>query len=233
MELEIDIRKTLRSGPRSFQLDLQLHSSSRRIVVFGPSGAGKSLLLKAIAGLARPDDGMIRLDGNTYFDSRAGIDLAPQTRKVGYLFQDYALFPHLTVRQNIGFGLRRGWFNPRPHQQFEAVERWLDAFGLRQMAHQLPHELSGGQRQRTALARALAFEPRALLLDEPFAALDPALRVRMRAELDQLQRSLKLPMILITHDRQDIDTFGEHVLYLRDGRIDSQAGIGCDNTEKA
>ena len=221
MELEIDIRQTLRSGQRSFQLDVQLQAVSQRIVIFGPSGAGKSLMLKAIAGLTTPDDGTIRLGGSTLFDSKTRINLPPQARKVAYLFQDYALFPHLTVRQNIGFGLRKGWFNPRANQRIEAVDYWLDAFHLSHLAHQLPFELSGGQRQRTALARALVAEPRALLLDEPFAALDPELRGHMRRELDELQWRLGVPMILITHDPEDANVFGDHVVRLREGRIDA------------
>jgi len=221
MQLDLDIRATLRSGKRSFNLHVQCTSSSQRIAVFGPSGAGKSMTLKAIAGLFTPSEGHIRLNGRTLFDSAAGINLAPQQRNVAYLFQDYALFPHLTVRQNVGFGLRRGWFNPRARTRLEKVDQWLDAFHLQELAHQYPDELSGGQRQRVALARALVSDPAALLLDEPFAALDPALRVKMRLELSQWQQRLEVPIILITHDPEDARILGEHVLYLRDGQIDS------------
>ena len=142
---------------------------------------------------------------------------------MAYLFQDHALFPHLTVRQNIGFALRRGWLNPGHQHTHERIERWLDAFALRPQADQYPAELSGGQRQRTALARALVTEPRALLLDEPFSALDPALRNTMRHELLALQRQLQVPMIVITHDPEDAALLGQHVVQLRDGRVaDSQ-----------
>ena len=221
MQFDIDIRKTLRSGKRSFSLDVQLRSDCQRIVILGPSGAGKSQVLKAMAGLVTPDSGHIRLGGHTLFDARVGINLAPQARHLAYLFQDYALFPHLTVRQNLAFALVRGWFNPRARDDHAAVDYWLDAFELQAMAHQFPAELSGGQRQRVALARALVAQPRALLLDEPFAALDPALRVSMRGELDALQRRLQVPMILITHDPQDAQVFGDQLLQLRDGVIDS------------
>ena len=221
MQLDLDLRATLRSGKRRFDMHVQCTSHSQRIAVYGPSGAGKSKTLKAIAGLFTPDAGHIRLNGRTLFDSAAGINLPPQQRNVAYLFQDYALFPHLTVRQNVGFGLSRGWLNPGARAKLAKVDHWLDAFHLQELAHQFPDELSGGQRQRVALARALVAEPAALLLDEPFAALDPDLRVKMRLELSQWQQRLAVPMILITHDPEDARILGEHVLYLRDGQIDS------------
>jgi len=226
MTISVNIRKTLRAGPRNFQLDAQFESASKRVVIYGASGAGKSQMLKAIAGLMRPDSGLIEVGGRKLFDSSAGIDVPARDRRVGYLFQDYALFPHLNVRQNIGFGLQRGWFNPAPRGEPEAVRYWLEAFGLVEVAHQKPAELSGGQRQRVALARALVAEPGALLLDEPFAALDPALRVRMRAELDSLQRRLDIPMLLITHDPDDAATFGGHVLTMADGRVAGEGSSG-------
>lgn len=225
MQLDIDIRKTMRSGRQSFELATSFRSASQRIVVLGPSGAGKSLMLKAIAGLVTPDAGHIRLGSTTLFDSAARIDLAPQRRNLAYLFQDYALFPHLNVRQNVGFGLARGWRNPGAGAQDSAVDYWLDAFELRAVAMSYPEELSGGQRQRVALARALVARPQALLLDEPFAALDPLLRVTMRAELDALQRQLNVPILLITHDPEDARVFGDHVLQLRAGAIDAAAGL--------
>jgi molybdate transport system ATP-binding protein len=158
------------------------------------------------------------------FDKKTGIDLPPQRRHIGYMFQDYALFPHLNVRQNIGFGLATGWFNPGRHAALIAVDHWLDVFQLNDVAHQYPDELSGGQRQRTALARALVSNPRALLLDEPFASLDPALRDQMRAELDQLQQKLDLPIIVISHDPADASLLGKQVILLRDGKVVEQEG---------
>lgn len=224
---DIDIDKTLYSGRRQFRLRLRLHSAARRIVILGPSGAGKSLSLQSIAGVLRPDRGHIRLDDRCLFDSAAGVDIAPRERRLGYLFQDYALFPHLNVRQNIAFGMTRGWRNPPANAGGDQVDYWLDAFGLRRVAQQLPSELSGGQRQRAALARALIARPSALLLDEPFAALDPALRVSLRQELDRMQRGLQVPMILITHDPEDAAIFGEQIVHLRDGAVENDAGNGA------
>ena len=222
MNFDIDIQKTLYAGKRRFQLDVQLRSDCQRLVVLGPSGSGKTQTLKAIAGLMTPCSGHVRLGGSTFFDAQAGINLAPQSRHVAYLFQDYALFPHLNVRQNVGFGMARGWLNPKAREQQAAVNHWLDVFQLAAVAQQFPDELSGGQRQRVALARALVAQPRALLLDEPFAALDPALRILMRRELDALQRRLQVPMVLITHDPEDARMFGDQVLHLREGGLRAQ-----------
>jgi molybdate transport system ATP-binding protein len=219
MQIDIDIVKTLHSGKRSFTLATKFSSNSQRIVILGPSGAGKSLMLKAIGGLMTPELGHIRLGSKTLFDSEQKINLAARQRQVGYLFQDYALFPHLNVRQNIGFGLVTGWRNPAVQMHDPRLDYWLDALELRAVSQSFPDELSGGQRQRTALARALVAQPRALLLDEPFAALDPLLRVTMRHELDALQRRLQIPMLLITHDPEDARVFGDQVLHLRDGVI--------------
>ena len=216
---DIAIDKVLHSGERRFHLQLQWRSAHRRVVLLGGSGAGKTLTLKAMAGLLQPDAGHVRLAGRTLFDAEQGINLTPQQRQVGYLFQDYALFPHMTVRQNIVFVLQRGWRNPRARERLPEVEQWLEALHITQLADQMPYQLSGGQRQRVALARALAGRPGALLLDEPFSALDPALRQALRSELDDLQRRLQLPMVLITHDPEDARQLGEHIIHLQDGRV--------------
>jgi len=216
---DVSAQKLLQHGRRSFTLDITFASDARRLVLFGPSGAGKSQTLQLLAGLSLPDRGHIRVDGCTLFDSERGIALPPQQRSLAYLFQDYALFPHLTVLQNIAFSLRSGWLNPARALKHEAVARWLEAFELEPVAHQYPAQLSGGQRQRVALARALVAEPRALLLDEPFAALDRALRLRLRAELLELQARLDMPMLLITHDEEDIACFAQDVVQIREGRI--------------
>lgn len=218
MLLDIDLKKSMRSNQRTFELALNFTSDSQRLVIFGSSGSGKSLTLSMIAGLLKPDAGHIKLAGRTLFDSAEHINLSAQQRNVAFLFQDYALFPHLTVRQNIAFGLCKGLFNPRQRMQSALVDEWINNFALNGLEHQYPREISGGQRQRTALARALVSQPTALLLDEPFSALDPNLRQHMRQELDELQQKLQVPMILITHDQQDVDYFGEQVLHIEQGR---------------
>ena len=219
MSFEVDIDKTVRSAQRRFELRVRFTTQARRSVIFGPSGAGKSLTLQALAGLMKPDRGRIAFGTEVLFDSAVGIDIPARRRGFGYLFQDYALFPRLNVRQNIAFGLSAGLLNPSAQVGGEAVERWLRAFELLDVAAQRPAELSGGQRQRTALARALVNSPRALLLDEPFSALDPALRERMRTELDELLRRIDIPVLMITHDPADLDWFGEEALSLRDGMM--------------
>lgn len=220
MNFDVDILKTVTSAARrSFELQVRFKTSARRTVIFGPSGAGKSLTLQAVAGLLAPDRGRIAFGGEVLFDSAAHIDVPARCRHFGYLFQDYALFPKLNVRQNIAFALQSGWRNPGTRAGGDAVERWLRSFELTQVALQYPGELSGGQRQRTALARALAHSPRALLLDEPFSALDPALRQRMRRELDELLQRIDVPVLMITHDPDDLAWFGDQTLYLSDGAI--------------
>ncbi len=215
---DVQIRKRVSSAGRSFDLDVSFKTEAKRTVIYGPSGAGKSLTLQAIAGLLKPDAGRIAFNGDALFDE--GVNVAAKSRGFGYLFQDYALFPRLNVRQNIAFGLEKsGWLNPSRKAANEAVEHWLHAFELDEVAAQRPHELSGGQRQRTALARALVNEPRALLLDEPFAALDPELRGRMRDELQTLLDRINIPMLMITHDPEDLSRFGEARLMLRGGVI--------------
>jgi molybdate transport system ATP-binding protein len=219
MPLTVDIRKTLTSAERRFTLDVSFSTTSQRVVLFGPSGAGKSLTLQAIAGLLRPDAGTIALNGDTLFDSARGIDQTPQSRKLAYLFQDYALFPHLNVRQNIAFGLHGGWINPRRRVAHAELDYWLDALDLKSVAGNHPAQLSGGQKQRVALARALVAKPRLLLLDEPFSALDGALRERMRRELSDLQTRLDIPTLLITHDPDDVAFFGDQVVQIYDGGV--------------
>ncbi|WP_313115158.1 sulfate/molybdate ABC transporter ATP-binding protein [Stenotrophomonas indicatrix] len=219
MWLDLQVQRRLQASGQTFELDVALQCTQRQVVLFGPSGAGKSLTLKAVAGLLRPEHGHVRLHGQTLFDAGVGVDLPPQRRRLGYVFQDYALFPHLSVRQNVAFGLQWGWLNPPRGTRIEAVEQWLQAFRIEHVADLLPSQVSGGQRQRTALARALVTRPQALLLDEPFAALDHDLRQHLRQELETVLDETGIPLLLISHDPQDVAVFGQQVARVVDGRI--------------
>lgn len=215
----VRLQCALREGPEPFSLDMDWQSPARRVVLFGPSGAGKTQTLRGIAGLLRGARGRIVLAGRPLLDSAAGLDLPAAARRLGLVFQDHALFPHLSVRQNIAFGRHAGWRNPPRRGHDPVVECWIETFGLGPVADQPPSRISGGQRQRTALARALAQEPEALLLDEPFSALDAPLRTRLRLELLEVQRTLALPMLLITHDRDDVAVLAEDVIEVDAGRV--------------
>lgn len=207
----------------SFGLDIALRSDARRLAVVGPSGSGKSLTLQMLAGLRKPDGGHIRVNGGTWFDER--INLPARKRRVGLLFQDYALFPHLTVAQNIDFGLARGLSNPSKRPS-EKARYWLEMLRLERVAGHYPQQISGGQKQRTALARALITEPELLLLDEPFSALDADLRTHTRNEVLQIQQASGIPMILITHDRADAEVLADEVWTMEAGRLTAAEDVG-------
>jgi len=216
---DVDVRRLFEQAGRRFELQARFASDARRLVLLGPSGAGKSQTLKIIAGLARADAGHVRLLGRDLQDCARGLNLPARERRLGYVFQDYALFPHLTVRQNVAFGLAGGWRNPARHLAHPELTRWLQTLGLSELAEHYPEQISGGQRQRVALARALVGAPQALLLDEPFAALDSPLRRRLRQELLGLLQGLDLPMLLITHDEEDAEALAEQVLRMDQGRL--------------
>lgn len=223
MCLDLDLRMTLGGRGRSFALDARLTSRGRSTVLFGPSGSGKTVTLRAVAGLMTPDSGRISLDGETLFDAAAGIDRPARERGVGYVFQDYALFPHLSVAENVGFGLGTGLFGglfggPGASAR-RRVDELLELAGLADLARARPGKLSGGQRQRVALMRALARKPKVLLLDEPFAALDPLLRQRMRREVRSICLAAGAPTVLITHDPDDVLEFGGTVALYEAGSV--------------
>ncbi|MGZ4338880.1 MAG: sulfate/molybdate ABC transporter ATP-binding protein [Gaiellaceae bacterium] len=196
----------LRTPLRTFDVELTL-AVEGTVALVGPSGAGKSTVLRALAGLARPAAGRIALGGEIWFDADAGIWRRPEERPVGVVFQHYALFPHLSVRQNVAFGARGD------------VEPLLERFGIATLASARPASLSGGEQQRVALARALAREPRALLLDEPLSALDAHTRSAIRTELREVLRSAGLPALVVTHDFEDAAALADVVGVVVEGRL--------------
>jgi molybdate transport system ATP-binding protein len=203
--LDADIRHSL----RAFDLELTLAVGEETLALVGPSGAGKSTFLRAVAGLTRPARGRIALDGEVWLDTSRRVDLPPERRSVGLVFQEYALFPHLSVRRNVGFGGAPG----------AEVDELLERFGIAGLAAARPAAISGGERQRVALARALARRPRVLLLDEPLSALDAHTRASVRAELRTLLAGLGLPVVLVTHDFEDAAALADRVGVLVEGRV--------------
>ena len=218
MILDIDINVRVGNGG-GFALHAAFAAASTAVVFFGPSGSGKTLTLLALAGLLRPVRGRIAVEGRTLFDAAAGIDVPARKRCVGMVFQDYALFPHLTLLDNVAFGLRSGPFGRLALEDVRRVDELVAICGLSGLEGQRPHELSGGQRQRAALARALAPRPELLLLDEPFAALDQPLRARMRAEVARIREAVGVPVVMVTHDPQDVEAFADTLVAFGHGRV--------------
>jgi molybdate transport system ATP-binding protein len=192
---------------RTLRVDLALEVGRETVALVGPSGAGKTTLLRAVAGLVRPERGRIALGEEVWLDAERGIDSPPEERSVGYVFQDYALFPHLSVRKNVAFG------------GAERVDELLERFGIGHLAQARPADISGGERQRVAVARALARGPAVLLLDEPLSALDAHTRNAVRAELQELLRDVRLPTLLVTHDFEDAAALAERIGVVLDGRL--------------
>ena len=219
VRIEVDIQKTLTSRGRRFDLSAAFASDVKTVVLFGPSGSGKTLTVQSIAGLVRPDAGRIALNGRILFDSKTGVAVASRSRHVGYVFQDYALFPHLTVAENVGYGLKKTWQWRLGKKDRHRVEAFLDTLDIRYLAESFPFDLSGGQKQQVAIARALIGRPEILLLDEPFAALDTLPRGRLRKELLEIQARFDVPMIMITHDPEDINVFAETLVTYQAGRV--------------
>jgi molybdate transport system ATP-binding protein len=198
-----------------FDLHVAWSAGGGVAVLFGPSGAGKTLTLQCLAGLITPNAGRIVVDGRVLFDSGSGINLPPQARRVGYVFQGYALFPHLSVADNVGFGLRHA---PRA-QRVAKTAAVLERLGLADLAHRLPRELSGGQRQRVALGRALAIDPALLLLDEPLSALDAPLRRALRDELRAVLSTVGTAAVVVTHDFTEAYRLGDRIVVYDAGRV--------------
>jgi len=206
-----------------FALKVEWAVEEELAVLFGYSGAGKSMTLQMIAGLMKPDQGSIRLGGQVLFDSRTGIDVPPQHRSIGYVFQDLALFPHMTVRGNIMYGAN----GLAKREQREKAEEMIEIFHLEGLPEKKPAEISGGQRQRVALARALIRQPKLLLLDEPFSALDHPLRLEMHQYLSGAARRYKIPVIMVTHDLNEAFKLGAKIIIYSEGRV-TQTGAPAE-----
>jgi molybdate transport system ATP-binding protein len=216
--LRFNLRKKLLTSWGHVELHVEMEIKSRQwLSLCGESGSGKTTTLRMLAGLSRPDAGSIEFDGVTWYHSGRGICLPPQVRGVGFLFQDYALFPNMTVRENLEFALKRGTDRSR-------LESLLDIMALRSFEHRHPALLSGGQKQRVALARALVAHPGLLLLDEPLSALDPDMRLRLQDELLKVREEYGVPGLVVTHDRLEAQRLGHTSWVLRAGNRESEGG---------
>ena len=210
MSISVDIKKKL----GDFSLEISFDSDAKRIGILGPSGCGKSMTLKSIAGIERPDSGRILIDDRTLFDQEQRVNLKPQKRRVGYMFQNYALFPTMTVEQNISAGLGIS-DDDRKARVADMIER----FHLQGLEKHLPGQLSGGQQQRVALARIMAYRPDIILLDEPFSALDEHLKERLQHEMMAMLESYEGQVILVSHSRDEIYRFSEELIIMQEGNV--------------
>ncbi len=215
MSIELQVKKTL----GDFTLDVSFAAENEVLALLGDSGCGKSMTLRCIAGIVRPDEGFIRINGTTVFDSRNKIDLKPQKRRVGYLFQNYALFPNMTVVQNILAGMEREKGKSRVERR-AAVDEYIHRLHLDGLEKHYPSQLSGGQQQRVSLARILASKPDLLLLDEPFSALDAALRWEMEQVVRETIQGFPGTTLLVTHDRDEAFRLSNRVAVYHPGGID-------------
>lgn len=215
--IEARINKRFPAGPDSagFSLEIEIQVRAGVTALFGPSGAGKTLTLDSLAGFTRPDTGRILLDDQILFDAAAHVNLRPQERNCGYVFQNYALFPHMTLRQNLLFAADR---QPRL-ERHRRVNEMLERFHLAEVSGRRPHEVSGGQKQRCSIARALIGSPRLLLLDEPAQGLDVPLRGELYSLLREIRADFRIPILLVTHDLDECFELADEMLIIREGRI--------------
>lgn len=216
--LNIKAQKHFNSSRFNLDIDIHIPNTNENTVFFGASGSGKTLTMQIIAGLVQPDSGLVSLNGKIFYDSAKKIRLKPQKRHIGYMLQDYALFPNLNILQNVAYcrsGLLGKYVSRK--EKAKAMEL-LRRFEIEHLSRQYPSQISGGQKQRTAIARALNAEPDLLLFDEPFSALDPLLRANMRASTLELLKSASIPAIIISHDPEDVDTFAGNLILFKNGR---------------
>jgi molybdate transport system ATP-binding protein len=215
--LEVDV--LIRRG--AFRVEAAFASNAPIVALFGRSGTGKSSLVHAIAGIVRPERGRIVVGGRTLFDSSRGIDLVPEARRVGYVFQDALLFPHMSVRANLAYGES---LTP-PAERFIDSRRVLALLGLEALLERRPGSLSGGERQRVAIGRALLASPRVLLLDEPLASLDGARKAEILAYIELLRDELGLPMVYVSHALEEVTRLADHVVVIGEGRVLAEGGV--------
>jgi molybdate transport system ATP-binding protein len=204
--LNINIKRKL----SFFDLEANLNVDKEIIVLWGPSGAGKTSLLLSVAGLLKPDHGEIILNDKLLYSSEKKVMVKPQKRNIGFVFQNHALFPHMTVAHNVAYS------NPKARDE---VNTWLNAFGVGHLAKRYPRQLSGGESQRVAVARALVAKPEVLLLDEPFSSLDRETKLKLRQELKDLNKKWQIPFIVVTHDRDDADFLGNRIIPVLQGKL--------------
>jgi len=210
--IHIDIEKNMVSAQGKMLLEVNTHIASRELVaLFGPSGAGKTTLLRILAGLVKPDKGRIAIGNTVWFDSARDINLSPQLRNIGYMFQDYALFPNMTVEENIRFA--------QPENNKKEVTDLIQTFGLSEFSKRKPSGLSGGQKQRVALARALARKPYLMLLDEPLSALDAGMRGSLQGEIAKAHQLFGATTILVSHDMSEVFRLATNVICLENGKV--------------
>lgn len=206
----VRIKKSLIGVNGRFQLEVEFKVERGEFVaIFGKSGSGKTTILRSIAGLETPDEGYIEFDGKVYLDSKRKINLPPQKRNTGFVFQSYALFPNMTVYQNLLFA----------NNNKKKVEEILEIVELRELKDRYPHQLSGGQQQRVALARALVRNPDILLLDEPLSALDHQIRLKLQEEIKSIQKKFGITTLLVSHDKSEVFRLADRVIMLEDGKI--------------
>lgn len=213
--LQVSIKKKL----WYFDLDIDFKINNDQILVlWGPSGTGKTTVLECLAGLLTPTSGTIELDGRLLYSSAETINVPARNREIGYLFQNYALFPHMTVEQNVLYGLRckKSFKQNKTKLDYRAL---LDSFGLLHLINRFPGQLSGGEKQRVALIRALILQPRLLLLDEPFSSLDRQSKTRLRQELKNMHKEWHIPIVLVTHDEEDAASLGNVLLSINKGQV--------------
>ena len=213
--LQAKIKKRLRRGADEFFLDVEFEVPQGVTILFGASGSGKSTTLRAIAGILHPDEGRIKVDEQIFFDSQKRINLPIRRRGVGYVFQNLALFPHLSVRANVEFGMK----NLPPHEKQQRAVEIMSALKIEHTANRKPREVSGGEAQRVALARALSSAPKILLLDEPLSAIDETTKTGIINDLKTINRELQLPILYVTHNRDEAITLGERVIVYERGRV--------------